>query len=105
MTPVLQPLQVAIASSGAATSTAASWQLLLLMHLNTCWLNATLPAVPSVMQGSFNGADTRDSCRPCSFGLTTSDAGAGRSAADCKLDLGFGFHDGGVKECPIGDLP
>jgi hypothetical protein len=55
-------------------------------------------------QGTFNDKDTRGTCTACPYGTSTAGAGAGTTAADCKLAPGFGSYNGGRMPCPIGEI-
>jgi hypothetical protein len=44
-----------------------------------------------------------DACTPCPFGKTTAGAGQGVTAADCKVNVGYGFGSNNKTSlCPIG---
>jgi hypothetical protein len=53
--------------------------------------------------GSYNPRDTYGPCTACPDGRTTAAVGAGASLADCGIAQGYGFHDGAVTQCPLGE--
>lgn len=54
--------------------------------------------------GTYNGRDSREKCKPCPYGLTTSGVGKGVSLASCGVAAGFGYsaEQNAVVPCPIG---
>jgi hypothetical protein len=59
-------------------------------------------AAPCVA-GTYNARDTYRDCRQCPTGMTTSGVGAGKTIADCGLAAGYGFYNGAVTKCPLGE--
>lgn len=53
--------------------------------------------------GTYNDKDNWKPCTACPFGTTTADVGQGVTEADCKLAPGFGFYEGQVQFCPVGE--
>lgn len=57
-------------------------------------------------QGTYNAADTRSTCTPCSYGFTTNGVGVGITEADCGPAAGFGYYNvsgtPNLVPCPIG---
>ena len=55
--------------------------------------------------GSYNAAGNYGTCTKCPVGLSTSNNATEQlTSADCKVAKGFGFHDGVVQACPVGEL-
>lgn len=55
--------------------------------------------------GSFNEGGNRKACQQCPYGRTTTDIATQQtSEANYGIAPGFGFHDGAIVLCPIGEL-
>lgn len=56
-------------------------------------------------RGWYNAGNNRDACTQCPYGRTTlDDAAEQASEEDCGIAPGFGFFDGAIVPCPIGEL-
>lgn len=63
-------------------------------------------SAPQCVVGFWNAGGNRDPCSPCQPGYTTTHvANEQKAGTDCKIALGFGYHDGGVVPCPLGEYP
>lgn len=55
--------------------------------------------------GSYNAAGNYGTCTQCAPGLSTPDDAASQvSASNCTVAKGYGFYDGAVQPCPVGEL-
>lgn len=53
--------------------------------------------------GYYQRHDTRLDCVACAYGLTTPGPGLGITIADCGMKPGYGYSNGAIRECPIGE--